>query len=137
MDEALPAQFKGKYHAGTGRRKTGTARVRLYEGKGQMTINDKPATTYLNPQHLLDMVMAPLVKIGMKDRFDISVKAMGGGPVSQAVAIQLGIARALVKMDESLKATLRAGGHLTRDPRAKERKKDGLKRARRGPQLAN
>ena len=128
--------FKGKYHYGTGRRKTSTARVRLYEGKGQMMINGKPAEIYLNPVNLINVVVQPLILVGMKDRFDISVRVAGGGFNSQAEAIRHGVARALLSMDESLKKTLKSNKLLTRDSRAKERKKYGLKRARRAPQFS-
>ncbi|MFH1088243.1 MAG: 30S ribosomal protein S9 [Patescibacteria group bacterium] len=128
--------FKGKYHYGTGRRKTSTARVRLYEGKGQVMINGKLAENYLNPVELIDVIMQPLILVGMKDRFDISVRVNGGGANSQAGAIRHGVARALLTIDESLKKTLKSNKLLTRDPRVKERKKYGLKRARRAPQFS-
>ncbi|KKT87131.1 MAG: 30S ribosomal protein S9 [candidate division Kazan bacterium GW2011_GWB1_45_10] len=134
--EATNIIFKGKYHYGTGRRKTSTARVRLYEGQGQVMINGKLAENYLNPAHLISVIMQPLVLVGMKDRFDISVRVNGGGPMSQADAIRHGVARALLVVDESLKKTLKSNKLLTRDPRAKERKKYGLKRARRAPQFS-
>lgn len=129
-------KFTGKYHYGTGRRKTATARVRLYEGSGQVVINHKPAKTYLAPASLLDVVQQPLVAVGMKDRFDVSAVVNGGGSNSQADAIRHGIARALLDVDVTLRKTLKSAGLLTRDPRAKERKKPGLKRARRAPQFA-
>lgn len=134
--EATHIIFKGKYHYGTGRRKTSTARVRLYEGNGQVMINNKSAENYLNPTNLIDIIMQPLVLVGMKDRFDISVRVAGGGAKSQAGAIRHGVARALLKLDESLKKTLKSNKLLTRDPRVKERKKPGLKRARRAPQFS-
>jgi len=129
-------KFSGKYHYGTGRRKTATARVRLYEGSGQVFVNGKPAQDYLSPASLLDVVQQPLVAVGMKDRFDVSVMVNGSGPNSQAEAIRHGIARALLDVDIALRKTLKSAGLLTRDPRAKERKKPGLKRARRAPQFA-
>lgn len=129
-------KFSGKYHYGTGRRKTATARVRLYEGSGQVVINDKLAKTYLSPASLLDVIQQPLIAVGMKDRFDLSVIVAGGGPNSQAEAIRHGVARALLDVDIALRKTLKSAGLLTRDPRAKERKKPGLKRARRAPQFA-
>jgi len=128
--------LKGKYYYGTGRRKTSTARVRLYDGKGQVVINGKPSSVYLNPANLIEVVMQPLVLVGMKDRFDVSVKVNGGGASSQAEAIRHGIARALLELDETLRKTLKTNKLLTRDPRAKERKKYGLKRARRAPQFS-
>lgn len=136
MEDQTTLQPKGKYHYGTGRRKTSAARVRLYEGSGQVIINGKAAADYLNPQGLIDVILEPLVAVGSSGRFDISVKVSGGGSKSQAGAIRHGVARALLAMDENLKKTLRGRGYLTRDPRAKERKKYGLKRARRAPQFA-
>lgn len=130
------SKFSGKYYYGTGRRKTATARVRLYEGSGQAVINGRPAREYLNPAALLDVVQQPLVSVGMKDRFDLSVIAAGGGSQGQAEAIRHGVARALLSVDPALRKTLKSQGFLTRDPRAKERKKYGLKRARRAPQFA-
>jgi len=131
-----PAQFKGKYHYGTGRRKSAAARVRLYPGSGQFVINDKPAPVYLNPKGLESMIIEPLVAVGMSGKFDISARVAGGGPKGQAEAIRHGIARALLDVDENLRTTLKAHKFLTRDPRVKERKKYGLKRARRAPQFA-
>ena len=128
--------LKGKYYYGTGRRKTSTARVRLYDGKGQVVINGKTPDVYLSPANLIDVILQPLVLVGMKDRFDISAKVNGGGASSQADAIRHGVARALLKVDETLKKTLKTNKLLTRDPRAKERKKYGLKRARRAPQFS-
>ncbi|MFH0912183.1 MAG: 30S ribosomal protein S9 [Patescibacteria group bacterium] len=128
--------FKGKYHYGTGRRKTASARVRLYEGRGEAQINGKPAAEYLNPRNLEDLIWQPLIAVGVKDRFDISAKVVGGGSKSQAEAIRHGAARALLKFDITLRKTLKTNKLLTRDPRAKERKKYGLKRARRAPQFS-
>ncbi len=128
--------FKGKYYYGTGRRKTAAARVRLYEGRGQATINDKPAAAYLNPKGLEELIWQPLVLVGLKDNYDISAKVMGGGPRSQAEALRHGVARAILKIDETLKKTLKSNKLLTRDSRVKERKKYGLKRARRAPQFS-
>ena len=99
--------LKGKYYYGTGRRKTSTARVRLYDCKGQVVINGKSPNVYLNPANLIEVVMQPLVLVGMKDRFDISVKVAGGGASSQAEAIRHGIARALLKLDATLRKTLK------------------------------
>lgn len=128
--------FKGKYYYGTGRRKTAVARVRLYEGKGEAQINNKTAANYLNPKILEDLIWQPLVLVGMKGRFDISARVAGGGANAQAEAIRHGVARALVVLDPTLKTTLKANKLLTRDSRAKERKKYGLKRARRAPQFS-
>lgn len=128
--------FKGKYYYGTGRRKTASARVRLYDGKGQATINNKSAAVYLNPKHLEDLIWQPLVLVGMREKFDISARVNGGGANAQAEAIRHGVARALLKVDETLRKTLKSNKLLTRDPRVKERKKYGLKRARRAPQFS-
>jgi len=135
-ENKAPAQMKGKYYYGLGRRKTSTARVRLYEGSGQVIINNKTALDYLNPKKLLDVIKEPLELVGMKDRFDVSARVIGGGTTGQAGAIRLGIARALLMVDESLKKTLKSHKYLTRDSRAVERKKYGLKKARRAPQFA-
>lgn len=129
-------QMKGKYYYGLGRRKTSIAKVRLYEGSGQIIINNKTAVEYLNPKNLIDVIKEPLEVVGMKDRFDISVRVVGGGVAGQAGAIRLGIARALLVVDENLKKTLKSHKYLTRDSRAVERKKYGLKKARRAPQFS-
>lgn len=136
MVEATNIIFKGKYHYGTGRRKTAVARVRLYEGHGEAQINGKSPAVYLNPKGLEEIIWQPLVLVGMKERFDLSVKVAGGGPHSQAEAIRHGVARALLTVDATLRKTLKSNKLLTRDPRAKERKKYGLKRARRAPQFS-
>ncbi len=117
-----------KYHYGTGRRKTAVAQVRLYpKGNGVVTINEKvvegPSSVYLEPLKL----------VGQAD-MDLSAHVKGGGFQGQYEAIRHGVARALVAMDEELRTTLKKAGFLTRDPRAKERKKFGLKGARRAPQ---
>jgi small subunit ribosomal protein S9 len=118
---------------GTGRRKTALARVRLITGKGKFVINDRPVEEYFAGREPWEIIVkSPLEVSGMLGKFDILVKAEGGGVSGQAGAVRLGIARALVKYDESLRAVLRKDGHLTRDPRSKERKKYGRKRARRG-----
>lgn len=121
---------KNNYIYGTGRRKTAVARVRLLPGgKGGLTINGKPH----EPNEIVD---APLVVAGQSGKFDISAVVVGGGMTSQLEAIRLGVARALLEMDESFKQGLRKAGYLTRDQREKERKKPGLKGARRAPQWA-
>jgi len=122
------------YYYGTGRRKTAIARVRLYPGHGEFLINGKPMTALYAREALREMVLEPLKVTGLLNKFNVSVKVVGGGISGQAGAIRHGIARALVNFDEGLKAVLRKGGFLTRDPRMKERKKYGLKRARRAPQ---
>jgi small subunit ribosomal protein S9 len=118
-----------------GRRKTAVARVRLYPGSGKITVNGKPATDYfggrlLHQQSLRD----PLALTGTQERFDITVRVVGGGVSGQAGAIRHGIARALIKFDGDMRPTLKRAKLLTRDARVKERKKVGLKRARKAPQ---
>ncbi len=122
------------YYEGVGRRKTSTARVRLFPGgKGNILVNDKPAEEYFFRKEDLAHFLAPLEAVGMRDAFDISVRVKGGGVSGQAGAVQMGIARALLKANPDLRPVLRAGGFLTRDARMKERKKPGLKRARKAP----
>lgn len=123
-----------RYYYGTGRRKSATAQVRLYpEGNG-IVVNEKPAEEYFSRQIDLLRVKEPLVVTGMEGKFRITVRVNGGGISGQAGAVRHGIARALLETDPELRPTLRRGGFLTRDPRVKERKKPGLKRARKAPQ---
>lgn len=117
-----------------GRRKTSSARVRLSLGKGEIVINTRSLSDYFPVTLWQDKVRAPLIKVGKEKDFDVEVKVEGGGIHSQAEAVRHGIARALVKWDEKFRAILRAEGFLTRDPRAKERKKFGRHKARRGHQ---
>ncbi len=119
-----------------GRRKTSSARVRLYpKGKGKIEINSRELTNYFPHPLLKQKVVAPLVAVGKEKDFDFTIKIVGGGPMGQADACAHGIARALVKFnEEDYKVILRKSGFLTRDPRQKERKKPGLKKARRAPQ---
>ncbi len=129
--------FSGQYYYGVGRRKTSTARIRLYKGDGkQVTINNQPGDRYFSPTYLLDTIIVPLKAVGMDKDFDISVRVSGGGMASQSEAIRHGVARALVAFDTTLKTTLKRSGLLTRDARMKERKKFGLRRARRAPQFS-
>ncbi len=114
----------------TGRRKRAVARVKLMLGQGIITVNNKPIDEYFSRPQLLMIVRQPLEATQSVSRFDVRVKAEGGGVTGQAGAIRHGIARALVEMDESLKETMRKNGFLTRDPREKESKKYGRKRAR-------
>jgi len=114
----------------TGRRKLAVARVKLMLGQGIITVNNKPIDEYFSRPQLLQIVRQPLEATQSVSRFDVRVKAEGGGVTGQAGAIRHGIARALVEMDESLKETMRKNGFLTRDPREKESKKYGRKRAR-------
>ncbi|HJX61149.1 MAG TPA: 30S ribosomal protein S9 [Dehalococcoidia bacterium] len=123
-----------QYYYGTGRRKTSVARVRLYAGTGAVVINGKPMDEFfVRPVHR-EAILRPLVVAESQDKFNAQVKVDGGGITGWAGAISHGIARALVAADENLKPVLRHNGLLTRDPREKERKKYGLKRARKAPQ---
>ncbi|MBF6589009.1 MAG: 30S ribosomal protein S9 [Ktedonobacterales bacterium] len=125
----------GPYYYGTGRRKTAVARVRLHpNGDGRIIVNGREAQQYLGRETLMMHVRSPLQVVELPGQFTIKVKVVGGGVSGQAGAIRHGIARALVKADETFKPALRRAGFLTRDPRMKERKKYGLKRARKAPQ---
>ena len=116
--------------AGTGRRKRAVCRVSLIPGTGEITVNKKPAEQYLGRASLMQIVRQPLEATNSVGRFNVIVNAHGGGMSGQAGAIRHGIARALVRLDESLRPVLRKAGLLTRDPREKESKKYGRKRAR-------
>ena len=122
------------YFYGLGRRKCAIAQVRLYPGEGEVMVNGKTAREYFGRETLDILVKQPLVATDAGGRFNAVVKVIGGGPSGQAGAVRLGIARALVVSDEANRVALRAGGLLTRDARVKERKKPGLKRARKAPQ---
>jgi len=124
------------YFYGTGHRKNATAKVWLKDGTGQVVVNGRSLHEYLCRPTLEMLAMSPLAVTNMGERFDLMVKCLGGGNSGQAGAIRHGIARALVQFDESLRKTLRAHGMMTRDPRVKERKKYGRKRARRGFQFS-
>ena len=121
---------------GTGRRKTSIARVRLMPGKGAFTINGKDITEYLPTEVLRVVAKQPFAVSGTEGQYDVVVKVEGGGLTGQAGAIRHGIARALVKADEAYKPAIKAAGLLTRDSRMKERKKPGLKKARKAPQFS-
>ena len=122
------------YYEGIGRRKEASARVRIHVGgTGDIVINDKAGADYLNRAGDLDLALAPLRVVGLASQYNVTVKVAGGGVTGQTSAIQLGIARALLKVNEEFKPTLRHSGFLTRDARIKERKKPGLKRARKAP----
>jgi small subunit ribosomal protein S9 len=122
-----------EYYEGVGRRKTATARVRLTSGTGAMTINDKPLMDYFPRLGDADFVLEPLRAVEMEDKLDCSVHVKGGGVSGQAGAVRHGVARALVAMDPDMRTTMSRGGFLTRDARMKERKKPGLKKARKAP----
>lgn len=124
----------GHYYYGTGRRKTAVARVRLYSGSGEFRVNDKPYLEVFTRQMLQSKVQLPLEVAEVAGTFDIHAKVIGGGVSAWADALAHGIARALIEFDEKLRSPLRKAGLLTRDPRIKERKKPGLKRARKAPQ---
>jgi small subunit ribosomal protein S9 len=138
----MPAQPKekkktDKYISATGKRKTSIARIRLFpDGKGDIIINEKSLKDFCQQKVQHDAIVAPLELCGMAKKMDITVKVIGGGVISQADAIRHGISRALLAYDEMLRATLKKAGFLTRDARIKERKKYGLKRARRAPQFS-
>jgi len=121
---------------GTGRRKKSVARVRLVPGDGKIIINNRSLDDYFGLETLKAIVRQPLVLTDTSGRFDILCRVAGGGFTGQAGAIRHGIARALLKVDAELRAALKKAGFLTRDPRMKERKKYGLKKARRAPQFS-
>jgi len=121
---------------GTGRRKSSTARVFLRKGSGKITVNDKPLDEYFGRQTARMIVRQPLILTESTEKFDILVTAAGGGTTGQAGAIRLGISRALIEYDESLKPSLRRAGFMTRDAREVERKKVGLHKARRATQFS-
>ena len=123
-----------RYYEAVGRRKRAVARVRLYPGDGQIVINDKGLKEYFGRPQDWQNVLGPLTLTNSVDQFNLSVLVKGGGITGQAQAIRHGVARALLVADPSLRLVLKRAGFLTRDPREKERKKPGLKRARTAPQ---
>ena len=124
------------YFYGTGRRKNSVARVRVYNGTGKITINDRDIDDYFGLETLKLIVRQPLAVAGVEGKFDIVVRVAGGGVSGQAGAIRHGLSRVLLVYDENLRGELKKAGFLTRDPRMKERKKYGLKAARRAPQFS-
>jgi len=122
------------YVEAIGRRKTSTARVRLYTGTGEFIVNDKTMVDYFGRELDRMTLRLPMALTGTEAAYNVSVHVNGGGDSGQASAVQLGIARALCELDANLRPQLKAAGLLTRDSRAKERKKPGLKRARKAPQ---
>ena len=126
--------INANYYYGTGRRKNAIARVRIYPGDGTITVNDKAPLQYFGRRMLEMVVVEPLRLTETQKRFNVTVKVDGGGMSGQAGAVQHGIARALVAADGAMRPVLKKHGMLTRDPRMKERKKPGLKRARKAPQ---
>ena len=127
---------KSASYYGTGRRKKSIARVYLVSGNGNITINKRPIDEYFGLETLKVIVRQPLVATETTEKYDVKVNVKGGGYTGQAGAIRHGIARALLKVDEDFRPTLKKAGYLTRDPRMKERKKYGLKAARRAPQFS-
>ena len=124
------------YFYGTGRRKHSVARVRVYNGTGKMTINGRDINDYFGLETLKLLVNSPLVLTETEGKFDVVVNVVGGGCSGQAGAIRHGLSRALLQYNAELRQTLKKAGFLTRDPRMKERKKYGLKAARRAPQFS-
>lgn len=123
-----------QYFEGVGRRKESSARVRLMSGSGKVTVNNKTGEEYFNRMGDLELILLPLLAAGVeRSQYDVSVVVNGGGVTGQTFSCQLGLARALTKMNADLVPVMRKGGFLTRDPRVKERKKPGLKRARKAP----
>jgi small subunit ribosomal protein S9 len=131
MTAATPQQ---QYYYGLGRRKCAIAQVRLFPGEGNIVVNGRPAREYFGREVLDLIVQQPLRAVDTGSSFNAIATVQGGGMAGQAGAVRLGIARALVVADEANRRALRSQGLLTRDPRVKERKKPGLKRARRAPQ---
>ena len=127
---------KKTQYLGTGRRKSSVARVRLTTGKGKITINGRTFEDYIPSAAIRLDVLQPLELTESKEKFDVDVNVCGGGISGQAGAIRLGITRALMEIDPDLRKVLKPAGMVTRDPRAKERKKYGLKKARRAPQFS-
>ncbi len=123
------------YYYGLGRRKEATASVHLSLGKGIITANGKPAQEYFGHTSLVERVTTPFTVIGKEDQFDVAIRAKGGGKSGQADAARLAVANALTVMSEDLRTTLKKAGLIKRDSRIKERKKPGLKRARKAPQF--
>lgn len=121
---------------GTGRRKTSTARVFIQSGEGAITVNKRPLDQYFGREVARMIVRQPLELVELSDKFNINVTVEGGGSFGQAGAIRHGITRALMEYDESLRGTLRGAGYVTRDARAVERKKVGLRKARKRPQFS-
>ena len=129
-------ESKTPYYYGTGRRKHSVARVRVYEGSGKITINGREIDDYFGLETLKLIVRQPFAVTNTTDKFDIVCTVTGGGVTGQAGAIRHGLSRALLQFDPELRGALKKEGFLTRDPRMKERKKYGLKAARRAPQFS-
>ncbi|MDD3861422.1 MAG: 30S ribosomal protein S9 [Candidatus Gracilibacteria bacterium] len=126
----------GKYFYATGKRKSAIATVRLFKGAGAITVNNKSVSEYFYIKTLVGIIKSPLKLTGSDSKYDITIKVLGGGIHAQAEAARHGIAKALIEADPLNKHTIKTAGLLTRDPRTKERKKPGLKSARRAPQFS-
>lgn len=135
-EETTTTTKKGKYFYANGKRKTSVAKVRLYSGKGEIEVNGKAGKTYFPVKTVIGMIKTPFKITGTNGKFDATITIKGGGPRSQAEAARHGIAKALVTIDPLNKPALKKAGLLTRDSRTKERKKFGLKRARKAPQFS-
>lgn len=125
-----------QYHYGLGRRKESIATARLYSGGGEIVVGEQTAEDYFNNASLTQLLNQPIVLAGREKKLRVTLKLSGGGKRGQAEAARLAISRALEDMDSGLRTTLKKAGYLTRDPREKERKKPGLKRARKAPQFS-
>lgn len=137
LEDDKPKRVRHSYLYAVGRRKRAIARVRLFKkGEGKITVNEKPFDKYFPTITLQRVITAPLEAVGMLKDFDFTIKVAGGGPQGQAIAVRHGISRALLVFDKDLRTSLKPHGFLKRDPRRKERKKPGLKRARRAPQFS-
>lgn len=131
------AEKKEEYFYGRGGRKTAIAKVRIYlKGKGEFTVNDKKMVEYFPTKDLQNTALSPLVMTGHESNTTVTVRVVGGGKYAQSEAVRHGLARALELLNPELRPAMKAAGFMTRDPRVKERKKPGLKRARRAPQWA-
>ena len=122
-----------QYYEGIGRRKSSSARVRVSKGKGDFIVNGRPVDEFFPRLGDKELILSPLEDSNLLNAVDVSVLVKGGGVTGQAGAVRMGLGRALVLMNPDLDRAMRNGGHLTRDPRVKERKKPGLKRARKAP----
>ncbi len=129
-------ESKQPYFYGTGRRKSSVARVRVYAGSGNITINGRDINDYFGLETLKLIVKQPLILTETSDKFDVVCTVAGGGVTGQAGAIRHGLSRALLQVNDEMRPVLKKAGFLTRDPRMKERKKYGLKAARRAPQFS-
>ena len=132
--EKSTTKSSGKYHYSCGKRKRAIARVKLQKGTGKMTINGKDVKEYIKVRALIHLIKTPLKLVKKENDFDVTVTVEGGGQKGQAEAIRHGISKALLEYDAEIRLTLKKAGLITRDARIKERKKFGLRRARRAPQ---